>query len=408
MKSFVPRKCRMNTIIGHNPPIFDGLSEYESPISSGAPSRKIRVVHVSLGLDVGGMEKLLTEFARHVDRGRFDLHFVALQKRGKLAAELESAGHRVSSLDKPPGLRPGLVWRLMKLLRKLRPDIVHTHNTIACFYAAPAARLARVPAIVHTRHGQRYGATRRQNLLFRLLSRFVDRIVCVSEDSGQLSIREGIDPQKVSTIRNGIDLVRFACRQPNHGGPAVLVARLSPEKDVETLLRATALVLRTWPDFRLNIVGDGVSRRKLEELAAQLELGDHVCFFGEVQGIPDLLSQAAMFVLPSLTEGISLTLLEAMAGGLPVVATAVGGNPEVVKDGETGLLVEPRSPKPLAEAISRLHTHPELARQMGAAGRRRAEECFDVRRMIGQYESLYCVLHARHHTPKRSFCCGKL
>ena len=353
------------------------------------PPRRYRVVHVCNGLNVGGMEKLLVEFARGVDRSMCELHFVSLGGRGQLADDLELAGHSVSSLDKQPGLRPGLVLRLAQLFRELRPDVVHTHNTGAYFYAVPAARLARVPVVVHTRHGQRYGATQRQDRLFRLFSRFVDRVVCVSEDGRQLSLGEGIDPQRVCTIHNGIDLTRFAYHGPVAGGPAVLVARLSPEKDVDTLLRATAIVVKTCPDFRLNLVGDGVSRQCLEELARQLGLGHRVRFCGETHAVAEMLSQAALFALPSLTEGVSLTLLEAMASGLPVVATAVGGNPEVVRHGETGLLVEPRSPERFADALRQIWTQPAQAQQMGKAGRRRVEEHFDVRHMIIQYQSLY-------------------
>jgi glycosyltransferase involved in cell wall biosynthesis len=348
-----------------------------------------RIAHVSLGLEMGGMEKLLVEFARHADRERFQLHFICLEGRGKLADEVEALGWPVAALGKRPGVRPGLILKLARLFRRLDVDVVHTHNTAAYFYAVPAARLARVPTVVHTRHGQRCNATPRQNRVFRFLSRFVDTMVCVSEDSRRLARGEGIDPGKTCTIWNGIDLSRFAYTGPTPGGPAVIVARLSPEKDVETLVRAAAIAAERFSGFRLEIVGDGVCRASLEELSAQLRLDDRVRFLGEMDNIPELLGRAALFVLPSLTEGLSLTLLEAMARGLPVVATCVGGNPEVVSQGETGLLVEPRSPESLADAMVRVVVQPELARQMGIAGRRRVEEFFDVRRMIAEYEALY-------------------
>jgi sugar transferase (PEP-CTERM/EpsH1 system associated) len=369
-------------------------------------SKKLRAVHVSFSLNVGGMEKLLTEFARHLDREAFDQHFVSLERGGQVADELESAGQKVSSLDKRPGLRPATLVRLAKLLRRLQPDIVHTHNTAAFFYAVPAARLARVPAVVHTRHGQRNLATKRQNRAFRFLSRFVDCMVCVSEDGRRLSIKEGIDPRKTRTIWNGIDLARFSYSGPTPNGPAIIVARLVPEKDVETLVRATAIVAQERPDFRLNIVGDGACKPSLEELAAQLGLSDCIRFLGEMHSIAELLARASVFILPSLTEGISLTLLEAMATGVPVVATNVGGNPEVVVDGETGLLVQPGSPALLANAMARVLSEPELARQMGVAGRRRVEEHFDVCRMLREYEALYVSCcgngHSRSHSPAGS------
>ena len=172
-------------------------------------------------------------------------------------------------------------------------------------------------------------------------------------------------------------------------GPAVAVARLSPEKDLGTLLEAAALVVRTIPGFQLEIAGAGPCRPDLVKLAGSLCLGDRVRFLGEVSDIPALLARAGLFVLPSLTEGISLTVLEAMARGLPVVATRVGGNPEVVDDGRSGLLVPPRNPQALADALCRLWQDSALAARLGRAGRRRAEAHFDVRHMVAAYEDLY-------------------
>ena len=192
------------------------------------------------------------------------------------------------------------------------------------------------------------------------------------------------------TIWNGIDLARFEFVGPKEEGPAVMVGRLSPEKDVETLVRAVPLILGQHPSFRLESACDGPCLASLKRLAEEeLGLRDNVRFLGEVRDIPGLLARASVFVLPSLTEGISLTLLEAMARGLPVVATRVGGNPEVVVDGETGFLVPPQSPRDLAAAILRVHGDPAQGRQMGLAGRCRVELNFDVTRMVAAYEALY-------------------
>jgi len=191
--------------------------------------RRLSVVHVTLGLNMGGMEKLLVEFAKHTDRERFLPRFVSLTDRGSLAAEIEANGAEVFTLDTPPGLRPGLVLRLARLFRRLGADIVHTHNTKPLIYASPAARLANVSALVHTRHGQRFGASARSNLAFRLAALGADRIVSISADSARLSVREGIAPAKVCTILNGIDVSRFAYSGPNLGGAAVMVGRQTPD-----------------------------------------------------------------------------------------------------------------------------------------------------------------------------------
>ncbi|MGI6415821.1 MAG: glycosyltransferase [Thermoguttaceae bacterium] len=358
-------------------------------LKAAVTTERCRVAHVSLGHNVGGMEKLLVEFARHADRGRFQLDFISLQSRGKLAPEIEAGGWNTHALEKRPGLRPGIIWKLAWLLRGLQADVVHTHNTVAFFYGLPAARLARVRRVIHTRHGQRGGAPNRQTVAFRWLSRFADKMVSVSEDATQLSIAEGIAAEKACTILNGIDLARFTYTGPQSNGPALLVARLSPEKDVITLLKAARVVADERPDFRLEIAGDGPCRSDLTRLAADLGLSRHVCFHGETHDVAALLARASLFVLPSLQEGISLTLLEAMARGLPVVATRVGGNPEVVEEGVTGLLVPPQNPTSLAVAVVRLASDPARAQEMGQAGRQRVESLFDVRRMVRQYEACY-------------------
>lgn len=348
-----------------------------------------RVVHVTQTLELGGLEKLLIEFARHTDRGRFDLHFVSLSGRGVLAEDLEACGWPVTSLQHAAGLRPRLLWRLTQLFRSLRADVVHTHDDRPLIYGALAARLARVKHVLHTRHGQSKETSRRQRKLIRFAARRTDHFVCVSRDSARLAVENGMPAAKVSTLWNGIDLDRFACSGPRLDGPVVTVARLNPEKDIATLVRAVALAIRECHSLRLEIAGDGVCLSDLKALVAERKLTEQVRFLGAVRDVPALLERASLFVLPSLSEGVSLTLLEAMARGLPVVATNVGGTPEVVVDGVTGLLVPAASPSELARAMLRLLANPEMARQIGHAGRERVEAHFDVRRMVGAYERLY-------------------
>jgi glycosyltransferase involved in cell wall biosynthesis len=349
----------------------------------------MKIAHVTLGLDVGGQEKLLVEFARHADRRFFDLHFISLSTRGVLAIDLEECGWPVTALEAPAGLRPRITCKLAKLFRRLRIDVVHTHDDRPNIYGAPAAKLAGVRRVIHTRHSQGTSLSNRQSLLVRLASLGNDRFVCISHDSARLAVCHGIARRRVAVLHNGIDLARFAYHGPDLTGPAVLVARLAPEKDIATLLHAVSLIVSQRPDFRLEIAGDGICRPEVEALSRQLRLTDHVHFLGAVRDVPALLSRARLFVLSSITEGISLTLLEAMACGLPVVATRVGGNPEVVADGETGLLVPPRDPGALANAVLGLWGQADTCARMGLAGRQRVEQHFDVRRMVADYEALY-------------------
>jgi glycosyltransferase involved in cell wall biosynthesis len=167
------------------------------------------------------------------------------------------------------------------------------------------------------------------------------------------------------------------------------VGRLSPEKDFVTLVAAALIAAGRDPSFRLEIAGDGICMPEVRRIVSESSLDGVVRFLGQVSDIPSLLSRASAFTLASLTEGVSLTILEAMAAGLPVVATRVGGNPEVVADEETGILVPSADPPALATALLRLWQNPELRRAMGAAGRKRAEKYFDVKRMVSRYEGLY-------------------
>ena len=359
------------------------------------PPRQLptRVMHVSLGTQVGGMEKLLVEFAKFTDRSRFELTFASLERRGDIAAEIEALNWPVYDFNKRLGLRPSVVGRLAWQLRKCRTQVVHTHNTAAFIYGVLAAKMAGVKRIIHTRHGQRLGASARQTFLFRRLTRLVERVVCVSEDGRRLSLLEGVQPRRLCTILNGIDFDRFDYAGMRPFAPAITVARLSPEKNIACLIRAVPLVLQKLgavaDTFSLNIVGDGAQRAELERLTQELSLSERVRFLGQQNNVTQLLTNASMFVLPSLTEGVSLTLLEAMASGLPVVATRVGGTPEVVDHGHTGLLVSARRPDELANAIAHTFLNPVTAAHMGQLGRQRVEQAFCVKAMIRNYQELY-------------------
>jgi glycosyltransferase involved in cell wall biosynthesis len=349
----------------------------------------LNIFHVTGCLDMGGQEKLLVEFARHADRSRFALHFVTLEKRGPLARDLEAEGWPVTALDVRAGLRPGLIVRLAHLFRKGGADAVHTHNERPLIYAAPAAWLARVRRVIHTKHGRGVDISRRQNRLANFAARLADRYVCVSEDCTRLTIAQGMPASRVETLRNGIDTRHYAYSGPCAGGPAIVVARLVPEKDIGTLLRATAILVREQPTFQLKIAGDGPCMPELRRLSAELGIDRHVEFLGMVRDVAGLLATAGQYVLSSVSEGVSLTVLEAMARGLPVVATRVGGTPEVVVDRQTGLLVPPSQPAALAQAMAALTHDGEQARRLGAAGRRRVERHFDIRRMVSDYEGMY-------------------
>jgi glycosyltransferase involved in cell wall biosynthesis len=253
--------------------------------------------------------------------------------------------------------------------------------------------------MVHTKHGQNYPQRRWLVLKNRIASYLSDRVVAVSGDSAHIACTvERAPARKVLVIRNGVDLVEFPerpRRRANRGFRAINVAGLNGAKGQADLLRAVRAVVDVEPSFRLDFVGDGPLRNELTSLRDELGLAEHVRFLGLRDDVREQLAAADAFVLASVSEGLSISLLEAMAAGLPTIATRVGGNPEVVVHGRTGLLVPPRSPASLAEALLELIRDPERARHMGQAGRRRAEESFDVRRVVNTYEELYLSILAK-------------
>lgn len=361
-----------------------------APAEAGTPTHKLRVCHLSLGLATGGLERLLVDLARFHDRERFEFTFLAMNDAGRPAEDIRAAGCPVEVIGTRAQGRLSRVVELARRFRRSSFDIVHTHNAFPHIYGTVAARLAGVPIVVQTRHGPRCGAGWLAGLQYRLACRWGNRVVGVSDDAARIFRDiEHIPAQKVVRIWNGIDVERFRYSGPAPAPTAISVARLSPEKDFATLLRAAALVAGDLPEFRLQIVGDGPDRGRLEKLARELGVESQVQFLGERSDVPQLLAQAGFFVSATLMEGVSLTLLEAMAVGLPSVTTAVGGNPEVVVEWETGFLVPAAEPVRLAAAITRMCSERARWPEMGRRARERVVQHFDVRRMVQEYERLY-------------------
>lgn len=362
----------------------------------GSLPHRLRVLHVVASLDVGGLERVVWDLARLTDRSRFQVRVLCIDRGGATFERFRDEGISIESLDALGEWAGVTVPRLAARLRALRADVIHTHNMRAHLLGTLAAGLASSPAVVNTKHGRVFAEGRLTSLFNRLAVARCGRIVAVSNDTANSAIEiERTPSRKVMVIHNGVDLRAYSPPDARPAGAAVRaihVARLSPEKDQATLLRAARLVADQVPAFGLDLVGDGPARGGLEALGAELDLGTHLTFHGSRDDVAELLRQAGVFVLPSLSEGISLTLLEAMATALPVVATNVGGNPEVVVEGETGLLVPSSDPARLAEALLALIRDPERGLRMGQGGRRRAEESFDLQAVVRTYERLYLEL----------------
>jgi phenylacetate-CoA ligase len=388
-------------------PVETKTNEASASPKGSIRRQRARVAHVVLALRMGGLEQVVLRLIERLDRDRFEPIVCALEEQGELAAHLERLRVPVHVVPRSPGLDPSTAVRLAAFLKRERVDIVHTHNPSPHLYGALAAAIVRregpdgraLPRVVHTKHGRNYPGAPRKVLANRLASAFSDKIVAVSEDAHRVALDlERVDPHRLVTIRNGVDTELFrpsdkaqarrALGVPTEGLHIGCVARLSAEKDHATMLEAFAIVRARRPDAHLTLVGDGAERRALEAQRDRLGLSGAVTFAGQRDDIAAILSAFDMFALSSRTEGMSLTLLEAAAAGLPIVATRVGGNPEVVADGETGLLVPAGDPARFAEALLATAARADLG-AMGERARVRVAERYDMGRTAAAYEALY-------------------
>ena len=370
--------------------------------ASGAP---LEVLHCVYSVAVGGQEMVILSLASHADRTRFAPRVLCLDAAGELAPRFAAEGVPVDVLDRRArggGLK--MVRALHRYLRERSPSVLHTHNPGPHQYGALARLHTGVPVMVHTKHGRNHELGRKGRMLERVAGRLTDMVVPVSRDAAEVARHvDRVPPRRIRVIHNGIDLAAtpFAPRT-TRGWRAVHVARLNVVKDQTTLLHAARRVLDREPCFELDIVGEGELRPELEQLARELRLGPAVRFHGYRDDVRPFLAAADVFTLSSVSEGIAISLLEAMAAGLPVVATAVGGTPEVVIEGETGYLVPARDPGALAEALIAVLSRPAHAVALGAAGRTRVEQSFSLETTVRAYESLYLELLDRGHGPKGS------
>ena len=353
----------------------------------------------------GGAEEHMLTLLRGLDRAQFRLHLVcppeiADMLRPDLPTDVELLP---LSLRKPSQFR--FAFRLGKIMRERRVDILHSHMFCSSLFASPIGWLCRVPVILETPHLSerwRQGWLKSRFVVDRFTGRFVDYYIAVSEANGRyLSEEKGLPRKKIVVIHNGCDLARFS---PSHRPPAdlkaslgfcqddpvlVIAARLEPQKGHRILLQSLQTVRREFPQVRLVCLGEGCLRNELESQVRDLGLEESVRFLGYQPNVVDWLALADLTVLPSFWEGLPLAAIESLAAGCPVVATAVDGTPEVVINGKTGLTVPPDDPEALAGAMSRLLREPGLGERMGEEGHRWVIGNFSQERQVRQTEELY-------------------
>lgn len=361
------------------------------------------VCEVLHGLPVGGAEVLAVALARKL-HARYRFIFACLDELGRLGAEVRDEGFEIIALGRRPGVDPLCMRRLARLWRRQRVDLVHAHQYTPFFYAACARAWRRRPPVLFTEHGRWYpDYPRRRRILFnRLVLGRSDRVVGVGEAVRQALIHnEGIPAHRVGVIYNGVDVAAFGSPAPRRAAARrelglaeddfviVQVARLDHLKDHATAIRTIGRVARQVPGARLLLAGEGPQQAVIEAEVRARRVEGHVRLLGLRGDVPTLLRAADLCLLTSISEGIPVTLIEAMAARLPVVATSVGGVPEVVRARETGFLAAPGDDAGLAEAVVRLAGDPALRRAMGDAGHRRACEVFSEQRMHEEYAACF-------------------
>ncbi|RIK40013.1 MAG: glycosyltransferase family 1 protein [Chloroflexi bacterium] len=384
-------------------------------------AERIRVLHPITRLIVGGAQENTLLTAQLLDPAVWEVEVVSGTQTGSEGSLIESARERGVALILEPSLVREVnpiqdlraLIRLARLMRRGKYTVVHTHSSKAGIVGRWAAKLAGVPVIVHTVHG--WGHHDHQHPLVRayyiwlerLTLPITDKLIVVSPLNIEKGLADGIGrPEDYVVIRSGIELDRFGYSQvlrdetraswgiPCDAPLVGTVTRLSPQKGPLDFVRAAATIAQAVPESWFMIVGDGPLRAEVEALAAQQGIAGRLVLTGLRHDVPDLMAAMDIFALSSLWEGLPRVLPQAMASGLPIVATAIDGSAEAIEEGVHGFLTPPGDPQALAQAAVRLLRDPELARRMGDAGRARAAE-FDVRTMVAQIDGLYRLLLAK-------------
>lgn len=374
------------------------------------PDSRPLICHVVYRFAVGGLENGVVNLINHLPRARWRHAVVSLTDiDAGFAARIHTPGVTLHALHKPPGQGYKQWPALARLFRELRPAIAHTRNLAALEAQAPAW-WAGVPGRVHGEHGRDvedpHGTSRKHQWMRRAYRPFVHHTIALGRELADYC-RTRIDtpPDRLHTIYNGVDTTRFAPppggRQPITGSPfndpalwlAGTVGRMQTVKAQPVLARAFVQALAEAPALRerlrLVMVGDGPLRAECQAVLQEAGVADLAWFAGERTDVPDVMRGLDCFVLPSLAEGISNTILEAMAAGLPVLATGVGANVELVAHAETGVVVAAGEPGPMAQQLAWLAGNPAQAAAMGRAGRVRVEQRFSLGAMVAAYEGVY-------------------
>jgi L-malate glycosyltransferase len=358
-------------------------------------------------LIMGGSERQMVEVACRQKTKGYDITVGCLLGEGPLNEILKQANIPVIEFNPQGGLhRPKGISQLFKLTRYLSRghfDVVQTHDLYSTLMAVPASKVARVPVILSCRRDLSHWwwyTPRRRKILRHIQNRSTYVIANSDAVRDYLVTKDGFDPKLIRVIQNGVEYERFANtpRERQRLFPKVpldiklvaVVANMHLEnKGHADLIRAATDIIQKFPNTKFVLIGDGVERPKLEDMAVRMGLRDRILFLGARNDIPDLLASSDLFVLPSWAEGLPNSVLEAMASGLPIVATRVGGIPELIENEVSGLLVPPKNDQALSMTIKRLLGDEVFAKKLGMAAQERARKKFSFERLLRELEDLY-------------------
>jgi glycosyltransferase involved in cell wall biosynthesis len=370
-------------------------------------SRRIRILAFVTDFRVGGTERQFATFARALDPSRFELHLACFRRLGQFLEDILPYVASVHEYQIRRLYHPGTLVSLLEFardLRKLEIDVFQAYGFYPNVFGLPAARLARVPVALGAIRDTGDHLTPSRRRLQKLACRLATGVLVNAEAVRENLLAQGYEGRRICVVPNGISVERFAGTDTNpreglgieRDAPIVtLLGRLNELKGADYFIEAASLVAKRFPKARFLVVGDGAPsagpsyRQGLECYARMLGLSERMVFAGLRSDVPALLVHSQVLVQPSLSEGLSNVLLESMAAGVPVVATRVGGNPEVVEEEVSGILVPPRDAGALAQGIERLLSDPDLALRMGRAGRERVKARFSVEQMVRRTEDVY-------------------
>jgi sugar transferase (PEP-CTERM/EpsH1 system associated) len=366
---------------------------------------RLKILHIIHSLHIGGLENGVVNLINHLDSGKFSHVICCVDSSGPMQERIINKEVEIFELKKK-GRDYLLPFKLIKIINRVRPDIVHTRNW-ATIDGVIGARLAGIRKIIHGEHGREAsdpaGTNTVRKKVRRILSPWISKFVTVSSELRNWLINDvGISQSKVTQIINGVDTMKFIPIKDKGLSKKRIgldpntfvigtVGRLDPVKDYITLFRAFRNILheKKIRNARLLIVGEGPLKDDLKRIAKDFNISKEIIFIGQRRDIHLIYPCMDVYVLPSIAEGISNTILEAMACGLPVIATAVGGNPELVNDGKSGFIFTSGDHGRLTEKLSFYHHNHIILKEHGLNGRSRAEKKFPLSRMVREYEELY-------------------